>query len=494
MLRKIRIWAGTVFFVLITALLLDITGALHHWLGWTARVQFLPSLMAGNFIIVACLLVLTLVFGRVYCSLICPFGVMQDVIARLGRMPKGKKYRYSYSPAVKWLRYGMFVLFIMAMLAGIGSFVALLAPYSSYGRIVQNLFQPVYIWGNNALAAIAEHFHSYTFYHRDVWIRSISTFVIATVTFVGIAILAWRNGRTYCNTICPVGTFLGFFSSVSLFRVQIDTDKCTGCGLCAKGCKASCIDPKAHAIDYSRCVTCFDCLDNCHQGAITYTRGRVKASDNAPEKGADKVDRTRRAVITGIALAGAGAVMAQEQKKVDGGLAAITAKKEPGRETPLHPAGSVSYDSFASRCTACQLCVAACPNDVLRPSADLGSLMQPYMSYERGYCRPECTRCSEVCPAGAIRPITREEKSSIKIGTAVWIADNCLPVTDGIDCGNCARHCPAGAITMVENADCVMIPAVNTERCIGCGACENLCPARPFSAIYVEGHLSHRTI
>lgn len=124
--------------------------------------------------------------------------------------------------------------------------------------------------------------------------------------------------------------------------------------------------------------------------------------------------------------------------------------------------------------------------------------MQPYMSYERGYCRPECTRCSEVCPAGAILKIDKAEKSSIQIGHAVWVKDLCIPLTDKQECGNCARHCPVNAITMVpsdlSNPDSLKIPAVNEARCIGCGACENLCPARPLSAIYVEGHERHRVL
>ncbi len=173
-------------------------------------------------------------------------------------------------------------------------------------------------------------------------------------------------------------------------------------------------------------------------------------------------------------------------------------KKIPERSTPLTPPGSLSACNMAQHCTACQLCVSACPNQVLRPSADLRKLMQPEMSYERGYCRPECTKCSEVCPAGAIRPITKADKSSVQIGHAVWVKKNCIPLTDGVQCGNCARHCPTGAIQMVpsipEDKDSPKIPVINVERCIGCGACENLCPARPFSAIYVEGHERHRII
>lgn len=187
--------------------------------------------------------------------------------------------------------------------------------------------------------------------------------------------------------------------------------------------------------------------------------------------------------------------MAQEKKKIDGGLAVIEDKVAPKRLTPITPPGSLSAKNMAKHCTACQLCVSACPNDVLRPSQDILTLMQPVMSYERGYCRPECTRCSEVCPAGAIRPITREDKSATQIGHAVWVRKNCVPLTDDVECGNCARHCPSGAITMVHIDGYVhAVPSVNTERCIGCGACENLCPARPFSAIYVEGNEVHRTI
>ena len=183
-------------------------------------------------------------------------------------------------------------------------------------------------------------------------------------------------------------------------------------------------------------------------------------------------------------------------KTVDGGLAAIEDKQIPARKTRLTPPGSLSAKHFAQHCTACQLCIAECPNQVLRPSQDLETLMQPVMQYERGYCRPECTRCSQLCPTGAIRPITREEKTARQIGHAVWIRKNCVVVTDGVACGNCARHCPTGAIEMVplEDDDERLIPVVNESKCIGCGACENLCPSRPYSAIYVEGYEVHREV
>ena len=498
MLRKIRIVAATICFALITLLFLDFTGTLHLWFGWLAHIQFLPAILALNVGVIVLLVALTLLFGRIYCSVICPLGVFQDIVSWIAG--KRKKHRFRYSRALSWLRYGMLVIFIAALVAGFASWAALIAPYSAYGRIATNLFAPVYRWGNNLLALLAERMDSYAFYSTEVWLKSLPSLIIAIVTLMVIVVLAWRNGRTYCNTICPVGTTLGLLSRFSLFRPTIDTTRCNGCQTCARNCKASCIDAKNHAIDYSRCVVCMDCIGRCTQHAIHYvprTRAAKKAEHPAaPEKQTGNNSRREFLTLTGV-LAGSALLKAQEMK-VDGGLAAIEEKKVPKRATPITPPGSQSAAHLAQHCTACQLCISSCPNQVLRPSGNLMTFMQPEMSYERGYCRPECTRCSEVCPTGAIRPITVAEKSSIQIGHAVWVKENCVPLTDGVDCGNCARHCPTGAIQMVASnpdvADSSKIPVVNVERCIGCGTCENLCPARPFSAIYVEGHKNHRII
>lgn len=494
MLRKIRIVAATICFTLITLLFLDFTGTLHLWFGWLAKIQFLPAVLALNVGVVAFLVILTLLFGRVYCSVICPLGVFQDIVSWISG--KRKKNRFRYSPAISWLRYSMLALFIVALLAGFTAIAALIAPYSAYGRIASNLFAPLYQWGNNLLAYFAERIDSYAFYSTDVWLKSIPTFIIALVTFVSLLILAWKNGRTYCNTICPVGTVLGLLSRFSLFRPVIDTTKCNGCQLCARNCKASCIDAKNHIIDYSRCVACMDCLESCHQGAITYTLRRPERPSASPA-GEPRTDASRRRFFGVLGLFAYTALRAQE-KKVDGGLAVIEEKKIPDRAVPILPPGAQNLRRFTTHCTSCQLCVSACPNQVLRPSGRLSMLMKPEMSYERGYCRPECARCAEVCPTDAIRLADFAEKSATQIGHAVWIAENCVVNTDGVHCNNCSRHCPAGAIKMVPrdpgDPQSPRIPAVLEERCIGCGACENLCPARPFSAIYVEGHQRQRII
>ena len=495
MLRTIRLTAAIVCFTLITLLFLDFTGTLHTWFGWLAKIQFLPALLALNIGIVLFLVVLTFLFGRIYCSVICPLGVFQDIVSWVSG--KQKKNRFRYSPAMKWLRYGVLGVFIIMMVAGLNSLAILLAPYSAYGRIASSLFAPVWQWGNNLLAYFAERVDSYAFYEVDVWIKSLSTMLIAIVTLVVLFILAWRNGRTYCNTICPVGTVLGFISKYAIFKPVIDTSKCNSCGLCARNCKASCINPKAHEIDYSRCVTCMDCIDSCKHGAISYKyRFGKKEIKETSETG--NTNNARRSFLTGMGLVLVSSAVKAQEKKVDVGLSVILDKKVPARTTPLVPPGAKGIRNMRTHCTGCQLCVSVCPNQVLRPSTKLETLMQPEMSYERGYCRPECTKCSEVCPAGAILKLTPADKSATQIGHAVWVEKNCVPLRDKVACGNCARHCPTGAITMVpsdaDDADSLKIPVVNVERCIGCGACENLCPARPFSAIYVEGHEQHRTI
>jgi len=572
MLRKIRITLAAICFVAVTLLFLDFTGTLHLWFGWLAKIQFLPAVLALNFVVIAILLVLTLLFGRIYCSVICPLGIFQDCVSNLSSRRKGKKARFSYSKEIKWLRYGVLVLFVIALVAGLNALVALLAPYSAYGRMVQSLLAPVWQWGNNLLAWIAERQDSYAFVTKDVWLKSLPTLIVAAVTFVVVVALAWRNGRTYCNTICPVGTTLSFFSRFAMFRPVIDRSKCKSCHACERKCKAACIDVDNHKIDYSRCVDCFDCIDSCRLGALKYrfAWGRgvgsgstgAKTPQNAPVgskmtsdeskngqnrssaaptpvaepvvrqgsptaevtdygKGVSTIDATspvaepveatdkgRRAFLVGGAAVIGGSLLssipmrAEEEeikdKKRDGGFAEVLPKKAPNRKTPITPFGSESVEKFYKHCTACQLCVTVCPNNVLRPSSRLEHLMQPEMSFEKGYCRPECVKCSEVCPAGAILKITPEEKTEWKVGTAGVDYDLCVVNRDGVSCGNCAHHCPVGAIRMVrKNPDdekSPRIPSVNEEKCIGCGACENLCPSRPISAITVNGYSVHHNV
>ncbi len=500
-LKRLRIILAVVFFSLINLVFLDFTGITYSWFGWIAKVQFIPALLAVNAGALIFLVLLTLVFGRVYCSVICPLGIVQDIISWIAG--KKKKNRFTWSKPKNWLRYGVLALFLVSVVFGITFFVTLLDPYAAYGRIASSLLAPLYQWGNNLLAYFSQRYNNYTFYSIDVWLKSVVTLITAILTLIIIGYLSWKHGRTYCNTICPVGTILGFISRYSLFKPVIDSHTCNGCKACTRNCKAACIDADSHKIDYSRCVVCMDCLEKCNQDAIHYkfTPFYNKKQDKqvvleplkTPQS--KSTDKARRNFLTLTGIFAVTGILKSQSDIGEGGLAVIEDKIIPERANPVFPPGSISQTNFNSHCTACGLCVTACTNDVLRPSGKVSSFLQPEMSYERGYCRPECTSCSDVCPTGAILPITSAEKTAIQIGYAVWIRDNCVVLTDDVNCDNCATHCPTGAITMVssnaDDPDARKIPAIETERCNGCGACEHLCPARPFSAIYIEGTEKH---
>ena len=447
-LKTIRIILAAVMLLGITALLLDTTGVLRHWLGWMPKIQLLPAVLALNVVVVLAILVMTLLIGRAYCSVVCPMGVFQDMVIWFHKIVFGKKRPYHYHKPLNWLRYMVLALFVLAMLVGLNNIAVLIAPYSAFARMVTGI-------------------------HASGLVQW-----VAIITLVVIGLMSFLMGRIWCNTFCPVGTLLGLISKYSLFGIRIDADKCVGCRKCEHRCKAMCIDIDSKSVDRSRCVDCMDCLGECKTNAISLSRCSRSSRNSRMD-----IDGSRRKFVAGAVAVGAAMAVQAQDKKVDGGLAALTDKQVPLRKTPVKPFGAKSLKNFSTRCTACQLCVSQCPEKVLRPSTKLETLMQPEMNYHDGYCRMACTRCSEVCPAGAIQPVSKEEKTAISIGVAVVLKDNC------ISCGTCERHCPSGAIQMVNG-----LPAVNEARCLGCGACEYYCPARPMTAIYVEGREVHAEV
>lgn len=443
-LKVIRIILAALMLLGITALLLDATGVLRHYLGWMPKVQLLPSILALNFVMVISVLVVTAVIGRFYCAVICPMGIFQDIFVWFHKLIFGKKRPYRYRKPQNCVRYTVLVAFVVLMVLGLNGIATLIAPYSAYARMVTNI-------------------HGSGVAH---WVA------IATLVVIGVMSFCW--GRLWCNTVCPVGSLLSLVAKFRVLGIRIDADKCVSCRKCEHGCKSMCIDIDNHTVDQSRCVNCFNCLSQCKVGAISLNTKSTKNTQSTP------TDSSRRKFIATTAAVGAAMAVEAQEQKLDGGLAAIMDKSVPQRNTPLKPAGSRSLKSFSSHCTSCQLCVSQCPEKVLRPSTKLDTFMQPEMSFADGYCRTACTRCSEVCPTGAINLISKEEKTAISIGHAVVLKDNC------IGCGTCERHCPSEAIQMVDGK-----PAVNESRCLGCGACEYYCPARPMTAIYVEGREVH---
>lgn len=497
MLRKIRIGISVVLFALITFYFLDFANILPNSFHRLAHIQFVPAVLSLSIGILIVLIALTLLFGRIYCSTICPMGIWQDVIARISKSVGKKKKRYRYSPAKNILRWTVLGVTVIAAVCGFSVVLGLLDPYSAYGRIVVHIFKPVYMLGNNLLESVFSRFDNYTFYQVDTSVLSLSSLLIAILTFAAILILAWKHGRTWCNTICPVGTVLGFLSRYSLFKVRIDTAKCNGCGLCATKCKAACIHSKEHAIDYSRCVDCFDCLGACKQKALVYapaSKGQQRSSATekqpvATESSSVAADSSkRRFLLAGLATAGAASTLLTKAQE---SIATMEGKKAYKKENPITPPGSVSQKRFQQHCTSCHLCVSKCPSHVLKPAFmeyGLGGVMQPTVSFEKGFCNFDCTVCSDVCPNGAIPPLTVEQKHLTQMGYVVFIEENCIVLTDGTSCGACSEHCPTQAIAMVPYKDGLTLPHVNTEICVGCGGCEYVCPARPFRAVYIEGN------
>lgn len=511
MLKKVRVILALLMWVGITMLLLDVSGLLQTYLGWMAKIQFLPAVLAANVGAVVLVVVLTILLGRIYCSVICPLGIFQDaiswVVGKFMTKPKQQKMRFSYfgNKGLHYIRYAVLFVTVIMMLLGVGVAVRMVAPYSIYGRMVVTLLKPLYVDANNLLADAAVSGNTFTFWHVAPFQPSTIMVVVAIAYLAIVGALAMAWGRAYCSQICPVGTFLGLLSRRSIMRVQIDADKCKHCGLCEMNCKAHAIDAKNGVVDASKCIDCFNCLDKCHHDALSFGLAKKETASCKPSdcsscpsaKSSGCADPSRRSFLFTAATMTAAAALKAEEKTADGGYAIIVDKKPFKRETRITPPGAISLNNLQKKCTGCQLCISACPNQVLRPSTDLLNFMQPEMSYENGFCRPECHACSDVCPAGAIIPLgnSHEEKmarkSSTKIGRAVWIKENCLPVADGVRCGTCARRCPSAAISMVplnpDDPKSLMVPAVNDERCIGCGACEQYCPVRPFSAIHVEG-------
>ena len=261
---------------------------------------------------------------------------------------------------------------------------------------------------------------NYTFYRMDLYVRSAFALSIALLTLLGVGYLAWKHGRTYCNTICPVGTFLGLISRFSWWKIRIDPAKCTRCGVCATRCKASCIDSRNHRIDYSRCVDCFDCLDACRQDALSFS-GPKKApalpAAEAPAKAAPKDPSRREFLATTLAATlTVPALMAQghgqqERRRLRDGSGHT-------RQVPISPPGSLGHEHLGQHCTACHLCISKCPSRVLKPALleyGLSGMMQPMMYFDKGFCNYDCTVCSDVCPNGAILPLSIEEKHRTQV-------------------------------------------------------------------------------
>ncbi len=492
-LKKIRVAVSLVFFVGTAILFLDFTHTISDaFFGPVAYLEFLPSLL--KFLAVtsftpigfAIILILSLFFGRVYCSSVCPLGTMQDIFTFIRRKTK-KRHKFKFSKPLNILRYSILILACVLFIAGFILPLNILDPYSNFGRIVTQLFRPPLIGLNNLGASLLKNVNFYWIYPVEIKNFQPTSLILPIVVSVAVVWLSIRSGRLYCNSICPVGSLLALVSKYSFFKIKIDRVNCESCADCAIVCKSSCIDLKKKEIDFTRCVNCFNCFNVCDRNALLYKFSYKKNSPVANPA----PNRQRRKFLLGIGtlmLGYSGIAWAQSKVKVYTQNIVPVIKKYA-----VSPPGSLSIDRFNSKCTACNLCVSACPTQVLQPSfLEYGiiGMFQPRLDNAGGYCNYDCKICGDVCPTGAILPLSLEEKKLAQIGKANFVKENCIVETQKTDCGACSEHCPTKAVQMVPYNN-LFLPEVRNEFCIGCGACEHACPTVPNKAIYVEGIAIH---
>jgi Polyferredoxin len=493
-LKGLRVLFALLFFIPILFYFINFTDKSSSAIGSLLKIQLIPAIMAGSWLLVAALLVLTLLFGRIYCSVICPAGILQDLVSRFSRRgkkrKKGKKKRwYSYHKPSNIVRYALLGVAFLLFFLGLNSVLSWLDPYSNFGRIASNLFGPLVILGNNALASGLMSLKNYSLYHVSIDYITILSFIGALVAFVVLAGLALFRGRLFCNTLCPVGGLLSLVSRYSFFRIQLGSE-CNACGNCERMCKSECIDSKSGIVDSSRCVNCFNCLSSCKKGSIKYAfslPGGTKNKKNQQQQDSPEEIRSRRNFIaTGATLLATSSI-----------LPAWANGKSKNKKIPLIPPGGQGLEPFTKKCTACHLCVVKCPSQVIRPAGleyGFNYMLKPHVVYDKAYCNYECTICSEICPNGALQKLTKEEKVTTQVGYVHFEKDLCITYVDGTDCGACSEHCPTQAVKMVPYKDSLRVPEIDPTICVGCGGCEYICPVLPQKAIYIIANEEHKKV
>ena len=417
-IRFIRLAAAAIFLIL-TGLAFSGIGS---WIAPLLHVQFGPALVkcaaafsAGALAVVIGILLVTVLFGRFYCSVFCPFGLLQDIIGFLSRRKSGPV------PDFRKIRYGIAGVVYGLLIFGWSGGFLLLDPYSNFGRI----FAAFSLGG-----------------------------LIPLIVILFLAI--WKK-RLYCTAVCPVGTLLGLAAKNSVFQLAI-RGRCIQCGTCVKFCPAGCIDLEEGQIDNERCIRCMNCISRCPLGSIGFA---------GPKTRSRKLDVSRREFLIhgGVLVAGlaAGAILAKT------GLGKLA---ELAKRFKILPPGAGDAERFAARCTACQLCTVNCPAKIIVPAP--GGDGPVSLDLRLGACQYDCNLCSQLCPTGAIVPLTLEVKRKTKIAEAKFNPRNCLVFQDGAKCGKCAQACPTKAIVLRKNGT---PRPVKSALCIGCGACQTACPA-----------------
>lgn len=459
------------------------------WEHLVERVQFIPALLgtlsgvtwAG--VVLCALLVLTLIFGRAYCSFLCPLGIAQDIVIRLHRIMdhlRGKKSAgpaHRSTPPVPYVRYTVLALVAVSSLFAGAAILAWVDPYSICARSLAGVLNPLVAGAANTLSD-----EQVT---TPAWSRYGWLLLLVGGMFLLPLILAWWRGRIYCNTLCPVGALLGLLARRPLMRIGMDPNSCVRCAACVRACKAQCIDLKNYRVDTTRCVNCYDCISACEHGLRPHLVNPFRAPGtefgaSIPRKtnSANSPTSTSRRAFLGL-LATSVPVAAA----VSRAAAATPSSSDDNNAAPAtSPPGSISVPRFLGHCTGCGLCISACPTHVLQPSSfeyGFSGFFKPHLDFTKGFCNFDCTACSSVCPEGAILPITLAEKKRTQIALASFHSERCIVHCHQTECGACTEHCPTKALSTFEGK----VPVCKTDLCIACNACVQVCPQHAISLV-----------
>ena len=278
-LKIVRIIVSLAVFFATTLLWVCYGPAVARYMAWATKIQIFPMAMALSVNMAAFWVLAAWLFGRIYCSSVCPLGTWFDIVGAVGRHSrKGTLRDYHYSPALNRWRYGSLLLVLACFIGEVTIVPALVDPYSIYGQAAVNLMKPCWGYACNLISRLGEMTGLWHFGQVRIITAGVFYTALSGAILLSVSIPAWLYGRTYCNSICPIGTVLGMCSRQSLWHIDIDTDVCTNCRKCEHVCKASCINMDDHVVDGSRCVNCFDCLAVCPDDAIFYRITRKQLS------------------------------------------------------------------------------------------------------------------------------------------------------------------------------------------------------------------------
>ena len=458
-LKTIRIAIAAIMFVLFFGVGIGV-----RQLNAVLVTQFGPGLLSltsaffvDTFAAVVLIAVVTLLFGRIYCSVLCPLGILQDGIAFLAQLLKGKAHRRYRFLDTRPVKYGVFLFVLILGAAGVMLPLIALLPSSNFFTFVSNVILRFFCTTDPKVGT-PSYFCANP--PAEAFCFSLGVFLVVA------ALAAWR-GRIYCNTLCPVGAVLSLVGQKPLYRITLSQDMCVCCGLCEAACKGGAIDSKRKSVLAENCVMCFNCISACKRGGVTL--------EKRPKMASFSLSRRHFIGAAGGVVAGAGAAVIA--RKLENAL-----PPKPSRE-PAMPPGAGNSKRFHEKCVGCGICIRECEGRVLAPSIGqygLAGFMQPVLDYSRGSCVYDCNRCSNICPAGALLPLTLEVKQTTRIGIASVNAKKC------VGCGICAEKCPAYAIEIVSGPD-GRKAVVSEDHCIGCGACQHVCPLPDAPAIGVSG-------